>query len=230
MDDAVLEDPRVVEGGQRREGVERRQHALRQRPHEHEQRERHVDEREDDGRGDDRRVRAARDRAMGEEDPDDVAAPCGEDRVDPDARDVGGEDRAPAHARVRVGGREDVPPRPARAAELQQMAADRGEQRQDRDLREEVPEALARSPDLVDHALTVLASLAGGCGAIGTGSARFPLDGRRCLTPSARPRASRRQGRADRARPMARRNRAIHAPMRVRGCGAIGTESAQAPP
>ena len=204
MDDAVLEDPRVVEGRQRREGVQRRQHALRQRPHEHDERERHVDEREDDRRRDDRRVRAAGDRTMGEEDPHDVAAACGEDRVDADARDVGGEDRAPGHARVRVRGREDVPPRTARAAELQEMAADRGEEREDRDLREELPEALARSPDLVDHALTVLASLAGGCGAIGTGPARFPLDGKRCLTPTGRPRASRGQGSAGRARPMGR--------------------------
>ena len=67
-DDAVLERPRVVEGGQRGEGVERRQHALRERPHEYEHRERHVDERQDDGGGDDRRVRAARDRPMGKED------------------------------------------------------------------------------------------------------------------------------------------------------------------
>ena len=66
-----------------------------------------------------------------------------DDGIDADARDVCREDRRPAHGAVRIGGGEDVPPRAARAAELEQVAGDRRQQRQDRDVREEVPEALA---------------------------------------------------------------------------------------
>src|SRR4029078_3523396 len=82
-------------------------------------------------------------------------APRRNDGIDADARDVCRKNGRPAHGTVRICGGEDVPPRAARAAELEQWAGDRRQERQERDVREEVPEALRRRADLVDHALTV---------------------------------------------------------------------------
>jgi hypothetical protein len=65
------------------------------------------------------------------------------------------------------------------------MAADRREERQDRDVGEEVPELLDRGGDRVQRALTVSARFEAGCGATGTKPARVALDGGRCLTPPA---------------------------------------------
>ncbi len=156
--DPVLDGPAVLECRQGGEDVERRQQALSEREDEDAQGERHVDERQDDVRRDHRRVRAARDRAVGEHNPHGVPGPRRDDGIDADARDVCRENRRPAHGAVRIRGGEDVPPRAARAAELEELADDRGEQRQDRDVREEVPEALARGADLVDHAVKVTGS------------------------------------------------------------------------
>ena len=88
-DDPVLDRPRVVERRQR----SRARRATGARPASARRRRRDVASVMSTNvrtavERDDRRVRAPRDRAVGEEDPHDVAAAGREDRVDADARDV----------------------------------------------------------------------------------------------------------------------------------------------
>ena len=99
------------------------QHAERQRVGEDQHRHRHVEDREhEQGRGE-RRVRAAGHGAVGEVEPDRVAGAGRDDRVDADAGEVGGVDRAPAHLLVGIRRGDRVPPRAARAHRLQTWAA-----------------------------------------------------------------------------------------------------------
>jgi len=86
------------------------------------------------------RVGRALDPALGDEQPDCVAAAGGHDCVDADAGEVGAEDRAPADGLFRVRGGKDVPPGAAGAAELRQLAEEGDPQRRPADIGQVVEE------------------------------------------------------------------------------------------
>ena len=124
-----------IESGQAAQRAGAGQHAERERVDEDRQAIGGVEEREhEQGRGKSR-VRAAGNGAMGEVQLHGVAAPGGDDRVYADGRHVRRIDRRPRHPFLRVGGRDRVPPRAARAQRLQQVTADREPERAEIDRR-----------------------------------------------------------------------------------------------
>ena len=118
------------------------------RPGEEQARGEHVEEAQDERARDDRRVRTPRDRTVREHDADGVACTSRDDRVDPDAREVGAVDREPRHAALRIRRGENVAPGPARAGHLQEVAADRERKREDFDR----PELVEEGVDPVENA------------------------------------------------------------------------------
>jgi len=81
-----------------------------------------VEQRQRDQRRGEGRIRRALDPALDDEEPDRVAAAGGNDRVDAHAREHRAPDRAPADDRVRIGRGDDVPPRAADTADLDELA------------------------------------------------------------------------------------------------------------
>jgi hypothetical protein len=143
-DPGVLEQVEPVDRRQVREHVAARQHTGGQRPHEQHRRHRHVEDRLDEKRRGERRVRRALDAPFHQEQLQHVAAACRHDRVDTDAREVGAEDRPPAHLHVRVRAADDVPPRARARDDLHRMAEQRERERLVRDRADVVAERVER--------------------------------------------------------------------------------------
>jgi hypothetical protein len=88
---------------------------------------------------------------MGEHDSYRVAGASGDDRVDPDAGQIGAPDGDPRHALLRIRGGEHVPPGAARARHLEQVAPDREGEREERDRPELVEERVDAVEDSYEH-------------------------------------------------------------------------------
>jgi hypothetical protein len=114
---------------------------------EHERPDDRVDERLGKEARRDGRVGGARHRPVRQVDLDDVAAAGGQDRVRADARQVGGQDAAPAHAPLGVGGLEDRPPGGRPQHEVRHVERDGDHQDTPVDLCEVVPEGDRRVPE-----------------------------------------------------------------------------------
>jgi len=112
----------------------------RERVEDEARREDRVEQRQRNERRAERRVGRALDPALGDEQPDRVAAARGYDRVDAYAREVGAEDRAPTDVLFRVRGDKDVPPGAAGAAELRQLAEEGDPERRPADVGQVVEE------------------------------------------------------------------------------------------
>ena len=89
---------------------------------------------------------------MGEIEPDPIAGAGGDDRVDADARQIGGVDRRPPDGCLGVRGGDRVPPRAARAHRLQDVADDRQRERAELDGGQLLEEDPDRMEDLA-HAI-----------------------------------------------------------------------------
>ena len=151
----VSHEEAEIETGEPAERVNAGQDAEGQRVREDQQRHGGVEDRQDEEGGDERRVRADGHGAVCNVEPDCVTGPGGDDRVDADARQVRGVDRAPPHLCVGIRVRERVPPRTARAHRLQHVAADRKPECAELDGSERLEEDLDRVEDLA-HACRLL--------------------------------------------------------------------------
>ena len=99
-----------------------------------------VEQRQRDERRGEGRIGRALDATLHDEQPDRVTAAGGNDCVHAHAREDGAPDRTPAYDRVRVRRSDDVAPRAADAADLDELAEERDRERRPTDIGEMVEE------------------------------------------------------------------------------------------
>ncbi len=126
---------------------------------------------------------------MSEDDANRVPGAERDDRVDADPGEIRAEDRAPLDADVRVGRREHVPPRHARARELPELCEHGEEEWKRMNRRELVEERVDPVEDSDEHALTGLPDSLGS-----PGEARAAPGARRFLKGRCRDRSRRVDG------------------------------------